>query len=152
MKFGHWSVALSALALAACGDTLSDPLVLQGGGNYTYEAFAPSGARILEGTIHLEWPPMPAVERADTPIVGTWSIHWVPGADQRLVVGAQVGEGALVGLVGEDGLTLNLNPANADDNVFLHAVVNGNVITGRWTWSTIAGPSTEGRFTAVPGR
>lgn len=150
MKIRQWSAIALLGLLVACQDG-SDPLVLTSGGNYTYEAYSPVGLKVLQGTIHLEWPSMDE-ERIDQPIVGTWSIDWVPGADHSVQVGPQVGSGFLEGRVNEDGLVLNLNPEQRDDNVWLHAEVHGNTIIGAWAWSTIAGPTTNGRFTAVPGR
>ena len=152
MNIRQWFVAGLVVTVAACESAGSDPLVLQSGGNYSYEAYAPSGARVLQGIIHLEWPITSTIDRSDMPIIGTWSIHWVPGADQQTAVGGQVGEGTLVGRVGEEGLALDLNPANADDNVTLHAIVRGNTLLGNWTWSSLTGPTTKGRFTAAPGR
>jgi hypothetical protein len=151
MKFKHL-LAFGLGLVAGCGNDGTDPLVLQGGGNYTYEAYSPSGTRVLQGIVHLEWVYTADGRIADEPLTGTWQIGWVPGAPQDLKVGPQVGSGTLEGFFGDDGLELDLNPMNNDDNVYLHAVVDGNTIQGSWIWSTLAGPTTQGRFTAVPGR
>lgn len=137
--------------LAGCEKDGSDPLVLSEGGNYSYEAYGPSGGKVLEGMIHLEWPD-PFADGRDAPLVGSWEIDWVAGADTTLQVGPQVGHGTLEGIAGDEGVILNLNPEMADNNVFLHAIVDGNAIMGNWTWSTITGPRTEGLFTASSGR
>ena len=35
-----------------------------------------------------------------------------------------------------------------DNNVILHARVDGHTLIGNWTHTTMAGPTTQGRFTA----
>ena len=150
MKIEHLFAALLVSTLAGCDGDPSDPLVLDPGGTYyLYEAYAPTGAKVLSGVIHLQWPDV-TIERADRNLMGTWTITWVAGADTTLQVGPQVGSGTLDGTAGDEGVVLSLNPAMMDSNVFLHAIVDGNTIRGTWTWSTVAGPTIEGRFTAAP--
>ena len=151
MKPGHL-LAIAALLLPACAGDPSDPLVLPAGGNFTYDASAPDGKPLLIGQIHLEWAMVSVDGREERQLTGTWHIEWAAGADQSVQVGPQVGDGQLSGSEDENGVQLNLNPGMMDNNVFLHAVVDGNTVRGGWTWSTIAGPRTEGRFTATPAR
>lgn len=148
-------LVLQLLATAGCysGGPASDPLLIAGRGNYTYVAYGANGAPILEGTLHLEWADtLVADDGPGRPFGGSWEIRWAEGADQTLQVGPQVGSGDLDGWSDEDGVRVSFNPAMMDNNVFLDGVVHGGEITGTWTYSTIAGPDQEGRFTAVGGR
>lgn len=152
MRFGHRISVVVLLALAACATDPSDPLSLPPGGNFTYDAYSPVEQHLLTGVLHLEWADVTIDGRTERHLTGSWEIWRVPGSDTTIAVGPQVGSGQLVGTEGEDGVVLDLFPARMDDNVILRATVDGNRITGQWSWSTIAGVATQGRFTATPGR
>ncbi len=141
-------LATLALAVAACNSTTpkSDPLQLVGRGGFSYRATTLTGQPLLEGTMTLEWSGDSTA--SGRPFSGVWTIQWAAGADQNTSVGPQVGTGTLDGIAQEAGVTISLNPAMLDNNVILHARVDGHTLIGNWIHSTLAGPTTQGHFAA----
>lgn len=133
---------LALTLLIACADSPADGLALRGGG-FHYSAFGDSGQPLLTGRLNFSFPD-------DSTLNGTWSIAWIPGADTTLHVGPQVGSGAMVGSRRGDTLLIQLNPTFADNNVGLVAVPTADGYSGQWSWSTFAGPTAGGRFSAAP--
>lgn len=87
---------------------------------------------------------------ADSAVTGTWSAAWLDGADRDAQVGPQVGSGILSGRLLSDGsLSLGLNPDLVDNNVWVEVRPESGSI-GTWTWSTIAGPWSNGPFRLDP--
>jgi len=111
-------------------------------GELQYVAGAADGARILEGTLHLEYPD-------DSTVSGSWSIQWVAGVDTTQQVGQQVGTGQLRGTRQGGALYLDLNPGWADNNVILQAAPAENGWNGTWGWDTIVGIQAGGEFSAT---
>jgi hypothetical protein len=111
-------------------------------GALVYRATTLSGEALLTGSLDLRFD--------DSLITGTWSIAWAPGADTTIEVGPQVGSGTLVGRRRGNSLMIDLNPGWADNNAVLLGELIPQGVSGRWQWNTIAGPATEGRFTASP--
>jgi hypothetical protein len=137
-------LALSC-SLVSCTDN-GDPLVsdLQPGFpvNYDYRGFDAKGSLVVAGTMS-----MTATDT--TSVSGTWAFEGVSLVDK---IGPQVGSGRLVGNIQQTTISINLNPGWADNNVLLFGTIGSRRITGRWTWVTFAGPTTEGTFEAIKGR
>jgi hypothetical protein len=135
---------LAGFAVSACGAEGQHPITAESlvDGSLRYQVTTQAGAPLLTGRLVID-----ILE--DSTIVGTWSTHWVSGADTTVEVGDQVGSGTLAGRQTEDGAHIDLNPGYADNNVILLAAPAEKGFAGTWYWSTIAGPRTGGRFTAV---
>lgn len=145
------TLLLGTSLAAACDSTSpTGQLELAPGGNYTYTAYSPSGAKVLQGSVHLEYGMMPALGAPPRALVGTWAIDWVPGADRSTPVGPQVGSGQMDGQTDDSGVKLAFLPNIVDSGAYLTGLVYGSAVSGTWHWSTIAGPSEQGRFTLVP--
>lgn len=138
------SLCILALAAAGCGSAGLDPTPSRstGAGQLRYEARTLDGALLLTGRISIEI-------LADSTIVGEWAVQWAPGADTTVEVGDQIGSGTLAGQQGENGTYIDLNPGYNDNNVILLPIPADRGFTGTWYWSTIAGPRTYGKFTAL---
>jgi hypothetical protein len=138
LRFG----LILAVAGLACSD-VTGPAELTG--IYEYTATDSAGTVLLIGQLNLAF-------FDDSTVTGSWIIDWAPDADQNTVVGPQVGEGSLSGLLAADGVVLDLNPNVADDNVFLSGAFDLESLppglVGEWTHSTLIGPIAAGRFTA----
>ena len=135
---------VAALLAGACSTERSHavPEGMIVAGNLRYEATTLSGGPLVRGRMEIDVLP-------DSSIVGTWSAHWAPGADTTIQVGGQIGSGSLRGKQTESGSYIDLNPGYADNNVILLPVPAEGGFTGTWYWSSIAGPQTYGRFTAL---
>ncbi|MFC1544325.1 hypothetical protein ACFL4Y_03620 [Gemmatimonadota bacterium] len=127
----------AALSLIACSDDPAGPDL--GQQQFAYTAFTLEGDEILQGVMEL------TTSASDT-VAGSWEIDWVEGADQRVLVGPQIGEGALVGMRSGSTITIDLNPGNADFNVVLYGTWEGKRISGEWEFTGIAGPMYQGTF------
>lgn len=132
-----------ALAAAACsGDAVAPRASLRTDRALQYEAYTDQLRLLLIGSLDL-------VVREDSTVSGSWTIGWAPGVDTTTRVGPQVGSGALQGRVLPDtSVWLDLNPGNADYNVFLRGVTTVRGLSGRWGLSGIAGEQEHGRFAA----
>lgn len=148
------TLAALALMVAACDSTSPTPTRLNlpnGQGDFAYTAYSAAGEPILKGTLHLEYAMTPLASLPPQALGGTWSIHWVRGADSTLQVGPQVGSGTLDGVDDSTGIHLALNPNLVDEGVGLAGLVYGENLSGTWTYFTMVGPSPSqhGRFTAI---
>ena len=132
-----------ALAAAACsGNAVAPRASLSTDRALRYEAYADQFRLVLVGSLEL-------VVHGDSTVSGSWTIGWAPGVDTTTRVGPQVGSGALLGRVLPDtSVWLDLNPGNADHNVFLRGATTVNGLSGRWGYSGIAGEQEHGRFMA----
>ena len=135
---------LVVLSVGACStdESHSMPEGVIVAGSLSYQATTLAGEPLIRGRMTID-------VRPDSTIVGTWSAGWAPGADRTVEVGDQIGTGTLVGRQMEDGAYIDLNPGYADNNVILLPVRTDRGFTGTWYWSTIAGPRTYGKFTAL---
>ena len=106
---------------------------------YSYKAYNSKGDLVVEGTLKLT-----VTKEGD--VSGTWTLAKKGQSDN---VGPQVGSGSLSGKRDGSSISINLNPGWADNNVFLNGKIEGTAITGTWSWSTFAGPTSEGRFEAA---
>ena len=138
------SLAFAVLAVVAC--RYEGPVPIQDNslvdGSLVYEALSPAGRLLVRGRLNIEILP-------DSSIVGTWTADWAPGADTTVEVGDQIGTGTLRGRQTAEGGYIDMNPGYADNNVILLPTATDRGFTGTWYWSTIAGPRTQGRFTAL---
>ena len=139
------SVFLAILAVCACQTEGPESVQDRGmvDGSLRYEATSLAGRPLIRGRLNIDILP-------DSSIVGTWTADWAPGADRTVEVGDQIGSGTLQGRQTAEGGYIDLNPGYADNNVILHPTPADRGFTGTWYWSTIAGPRTLGRFTALP--
>ncbi|HSB54671.1 MAG TPA: hypothetical protein VLD58_09955 [Gemmatimonadales bacterium] len=133
-------LALLFACAGPAGDAPGGSAVLPGA--FHYLARGKSGAPLLEGEIDIR-------VADDSTVGGSWNIRWAPGADTTALVGPQVGSGVLRGSFTDSTLVLQLNPNMADNNVSLLAARGPKGYTGRWQWSTIAGPTAGGAFEAI---
>ena len=141
------SLALAVLAAVACRYEGSVPIQDNSmvDGSLAYEASSLAGKPLIRGRLNIDILP-------DSTIVGTWTANWAPGADTTVEVGDQVGSGTLRGRQTAEGGYIDLNPGYADNNVILLPTATDRGFTGTWYWSTMTGPRTEGRFTALRDR
>lgn len=134
---------VAVLTIGACNtgesDAIAERVIVAG---LRYEATTLGGEPLIRGRMRIDVLP-------DSTIVGTWSAEWAPGADTTVQVGDQIGSGSLRGKQTEAGTYIDLNPGYADNNVILQPVPVERGFTGTWYWSSIAGPQTYGRFTAL---
>ncbi len=141
----RWHLGLMVLCLPLLGCTDSGtPLAgyeLPGGVPevYTYHAYESDGSLVVAGTLTM-------VSADSASINGTWDLKQVHASDQ---IGPQVGSGKLAGSVHEGTIWVNLNPSWKDNNVFLQGTVEGDRISGNWSWSTFIGRTAGGTFEAV---
>jgi hypothetical protein len=132
------------LLLVACSGSAGEAPVSRAtpAGTFLYTALGSGGKPLLQGEIELQ-------VGDDSTLTGSWNIHWAPGADTTTTVGPQVGTGTLNGSFRDTLLVIQLNPNMADNNVSLLAARGTAGYTGRWEYSTIAGPTAGGGFEAV---
>jgi len=128
---------LAALSITACSDDPTGPDLSQQ--QFAYAAFTLEGTEILQGVLQL------TTTESDT-VMGSWEIGWVEGADQTVLVGPQLGEGLLFGLLSGSTIVIDLNPENEDLNVVLFGTWEGKRISGHWEFTGIAGPMYQGTF------
>jgi hypothetical protein len=127
------AAAVGVLLAAGCTDHPAAPGSLAG--IYHYTAYTAADSAAVAGTITL-------IESEPAVLTGRWALGAVdPGAN----VGPQTGAGTLRGS-GAPGVTIDLNPGWADNNVFLEGTASGRVISGTWQWTTLTGPAAGGRF------
>jgi hypothetical protein len=108
-------------------------------GDYAYSGLDSNGKQVISGTLKL-------VEVKDGRIKGTWDLKQV-GPGEKL--GPQIGTGDFAGTIGQDGgIYIDLNPGTADNNIFLNGKFENGELRGNWHYSTFAGPTTKGIFTA----
>lgn len=105
---------------------------------YTYKAYNAKGDIVVEGTFRL-------TINGTGEISGSWAFA---KRGQSNNIGPQIGTGALNGKKDGSAITINLNPGWADNNVFLNGKIENGTITGKWSWSTFIGPTSEGPFDA----
>jgi hypothetical protein len=105
-----------------------------------YHAFDATGTEVSKGTLTL-------ISSGASRLAGTWQIDPIGDAGE---IGPQTGSGTLEGKIEENGFVLvNLNPNNADNNVFLRGTFDGRRFTGDWTFSTFVGARSKGTFEAI---
>ncbi len=124
-------------ALVACDEPVGPPGEWEPSGVYGYLARIVA-VPVVEGTLTL-------VVAADSSVTGTWELQRVPGSDPTLSVGPQVGSGTLQGRLSATGISVDLNPGWADDNVLLSLDAKAyDQLSGTWDHSTLIGPVTGG--------
>jgi hypothetical protein len=134
----------SYLALAALFGMLNsrnkrDPIDRPPKGALQYSGFDKNGKPVVRGWISLD-------VRESAVIDGEWCLDRVgdPGD-----IGPQLGLGTLTGRLEGADLYINLNPGFADFNVFLIGTYDGTTYKGKWRYSTVRGPASEGTFEAA---
>ncbi len=131
---------LLVVFLSACSTTSTTPNGSIPARAFKYTAYDSAGTRIVEGWFTLVFKDAATVE-------GEWNFKAI-GDPQN--IGPQMGEGELIGWLQDDNeIVIDLNPGWADNNVVLHGPYSLNEISGTWVWSTIAGATNQGTFTAV---
>lgn len=128
-------VAISAIAfLISCSGKNQD--VPEGA--WAYMGYDHLGTQIVDGWFRIE-------EEDSILINGSWRFDRV---GEEMDIGPQIGSGQFTGGIEAERIWMNLNPNMADNNVFLSGNMNGDRITGSWTWSGFAGPIASGSFSA----
>jgi hypothetical protein len=127
------AAAIGALLLPGCTVHPTDPGTVTG--LYRYTASNAGDSAVVVGTITLANPD-------STLLTGRWVLTAVNAATE---IGPQTGTGTLRGS-SSSGISINLNPGFADNNVLLDGAAANDSITGIWRWSTFTGTSAEGRF------
>ncbi len=129
-----------ALVAAGCRRTLPVAPPYEGlAGTYSYTAYDSSGIAVVSGWLELA--PKDSVQ-----FTGEWHFKEVAKSHP---VGPQIGDGELIGGIDGDAMWISLNPQWRDNNVFLNGTLEGTTYSGQWVWSTFAGPTTGGEFTAM---
>lgn len=135
------AIATLALLLAGCGkrEIFVEP---EPAGRWFYTGYNRNNRVVIRGVMRFE-----AAHPTDGRFEGAWRLFTVePIADNRF--GPQVGERALSGRLEGSRVSLNLNPDERDDNVWLYGIKDGDVIQGAWQHVGFAGVLNEGTFTA----
>ena len=135
------AAAIAALAFgvslfAGCGHHPVAPAGI--GGLYQYTAYDSGGAPVVTGTITL-------VNRDSTNLTGRWDLRAADGAGN---IGPQTGRGLLAGSTA-DGISIDLTPGFADNNVILVGTFEEDEISGTWHWITFIGETARGRFEMI---
>ena len=97
-----------------------------------------AGNVVATGTLRLPDPLPPVGERFE----GAWSL--TSSSDPFPAGAARSGQYA--GNVHEGGVTCDLSPGMADNNVLLTGTVRGGQFAGTWSHATFAGPRELGTF------
>ena len=131
-------ILASTLLLAACETGFVAP---RDGETQTWEytAYDFNNTAVVSGTF--------IVTADGRHFTGTWETQLLkPNAE----VGPQVGTGDLLGEWDTEGQSIffDMNPGWADNNVFLTATPDGDMLRGNWSHSTLTGVRTGGQFTA----
>ena len=132
-------LAISALLLLSGCNNDSAVVVPLPAEAFGYKAYDASGLRIAEG-----WFRFAIHDSAH--ISGEW--HFAR-TNPTPNIGPQIGDGVLNETYQYGVLSLNLNPGNADNNVFLQGDYSGSSFAGDWVWIGFAGPINSGRFEAT---
>ncbi len=108
-------------------------------GKFTYQSFDSLGNLIVDGWFTIK--PLDSVT-----VEGSWHLE---NLGNRTDIGIQDGYGELIGHVDKSLISINLNPQNADHNVYLTGNMSDEIIEGDWIWATFRGPTNWGRFKAI---
>jgi hypothetical protein len=131
------AVVLAASTGVGCnGSNGPDPVPA---GAYAYSGFDSAGRLVVTGSLTLD-------VQDPAHVAGTWSLQ-SSGSVQAL--GPQIGDGQLQGAMNGSNLTVNLNPQQNDNNVFLSGTLDGHTYRGQWTYSGFAGVLNQGSFEAI---
>ncbi len=117
------------------------PFHLPEAGVYRYSGYDSLGTLIVQGTLQFRYPDA-------THIRGSWNLVKV---GTPTGIGPQTGNDTLVGNYSTNSFALSLNPALADNNVYVFLTGRVDTITfvGQWAWFTYAGTSNHGKSKAV---
>jgi hypothetical protein len=108
-------------------------------GKLNYQSFDTTGVLIVDGWMTVEL-------KDSMAIIGSWQLNNLQHRDD---IGPQEGAGELIGYIEGSSVTIDLNPGNADHNVYLNGTLTGNGIQGQWVWTSFIGPTNWGTFKAV---
>ena len=134
----RFTLLATTLLLAACETGFLAP---RDGETQTWEytAYDFNNTAVVSGTF--------VVTAEGRHFTGSWETQLLkPGSE----VGPQVGTGDLRGEWDTEGQSIffDMNPGWADNNVFLTATPDGNILRGNWSHSTLLGVVSGGQFTA----
>ncbi|MBI5471644.1 MAG: hypothetical protein HY961_04805 [Ignavibacteriae bacterium] len=107
---------------------------------FQYTGYSREGTVISRGRL------MFSLTNTTTRITGRWELRAL--AD-TMRIGPQNGRGMLVGNFTNAGLSMNLHPQRADNNIVLLGRLDRGTYAGRWEWITFAGVRSYGTFRAV---
>jgi len=106
-------------------------------GLYCYQGYDGTGSLVVTGWL--------AIATRDNPIAGSWWLERTANAGE---IGPQTGRGRLTGWLDGNGLSLDLNPGQADNNVLLSGTLADGVYRGGWAYGTFPGTAAQGTFVA----
>jgi hypothetical protein len=120
---------------------------------FDYETHKSTAEPLTRGNLLVPWP----LEEGSS-YTGTWEAKY-SGAIKKdatpseidaalRAIGPQVGRGTLSAYRKGDQVFFQLNPNMIDNNVSLVGTVKDTDLAGEWSWSSIAGVSAKGGFTA----
>ena len=116
-------------------------------GVYHYTGFDDKGIKIIEGRFTVDSvEPRKINQETQMIVIGTWDFEEVVHRDH---IGKQVGLGKLDGSITGDEVVIDLNPNIDDANVYLRGRLNGNRLSGTWSFNGEGGPISHGSFEAV---
>lgn len=137
-----WLAAIAvAAALAGCRGR---PIEVEPypGGRWLYVAFDARNRPVVAGVIRLT-----SAHPRDGQFRGEWWLGPVEGAeDAARRAGPQLGSGDVSGRLSGETLSMNLNPGDRDNNIWLNALLRDDQIDGIWEHIGFVGPLSRGTF------
>ncbi len=107
---------------------------------FQYTGYSREGTVIVRGRLML------SLTNTANRVTGRWEFRAI--AD-TMRIGPQNGRGSLVGSFTNAGLSINLHPLHADNNILLVGRFDRSTFAGRWEWVTFAGVRNAGTFRAT---
>ncbi len=117
-------------------DNIVEPSPL---GKLDYRAYDTLGTLIVDGWLIIDL-------KDSKTAAGSWLLNNLNNRDD---IGPQEGEGELAGSIDGSSIIIDLNPGNADHNVYLNGTLTDKGIEGEWVWTSFIGPTNHGTFEAV---
>ena len=140
MKLPVLITLLSLFLLFSCEKDYSPTGTETGSpGRFYYQSYDTLGNLLVTGWLLLNF-------TDSTKIAGPWQLRNVSG---RTDIGPQAGEGNLIGSIIHSSISIQLNPQVRDNNLGLVGTIHENIIEGKWFWTSYAGLTNWGTFTAL---
>jgi hypothetical protein len=149
--FGSTAFALVLLLSSGCDgarDVDGSPSVPAGA--MSYRGYDDLGRLIVTGWIDLDIPNSQDGSPVPPDFDGTWSFRALANTDR---IGPQSGSGVLVGWFTDNGVVVELQPGQVDNNVRLVGTLTAGGpapmrYEGDWRWMTLTGVRATGTFRA----
>jgi len=128
------------LLLGSCQRSLKEPLLPTiPAGSFQYTGFDSTGKTVVTGWICFSF-------KDSILISGKWNLQ---KSGTILQLGPQTGSGILTGRIQHGKITINLNPNQIDNNVYLFGDYHPQQFSGKWSYSGYPGIVNSGSFQAV---